>query len=274
MALSWKEIVQNYIAKFSDKIKKTTRPLRDHFGICYFTYHRIDQEGKYTVLVDRPDWAEHYVSQQFFLNDPFLRHPRVFQSGLCLVENQGSEEYKEAILKAGKNVLNADTGVMLIQKKDNEVEFFGFSGNHDTSCLQNLYLNQPQLLKSFARHFKKELGSILTHMENEAGSLIELKGCDFLCQQPICLDIPINIRRAFLKDLGLNIEQAAKLSSREKQCLKLFLEGKTAKETAFILSLSSRTVESYFENIKTKLSCWSKSEVWTIAKNLEDLQLL
>lgn len=56
--LGWTEIVQNYISKHSTKIKKTTEPLREHFGIGYFTYHRIDAEGKYTVLVDRPDWAE------------------------------------------------------------------------------------------------------------------------------------------------------------------------------------------------------------------------
>jgi hypothetical protein len=43
---SWKQIVQDYIVKHSDKIKKTTRPLKDHLGVSYFTYHRIDLDGK------------------------------------------------------------------------------------------------------------------------------------------------------------------------------------------------------------------------------------
>ncbi len=64
--LTWQTIVQNYIVKYSSQIKKTTQPLRDHFGIDYFTYHRIDSTGKYTVLVDRPDWAEYYVSEKIF----------------------------------------------------------------------------------------------------------------------------------------------------------------------------------------------------------------
>ena len=48
--LGWTEIVQNYINKHSTKVKKTTQPLREHFGIGYFTYHLIDAEGKYTML--------------------------------------------------------------------------------------------------------------------------------------------------------------------------------------------------------------------------------
>src|SRR5579863_6438309 len=160
--LSWQEIVQNYIIKHSNKIRKTTQPLREHFGVGYFTYHRIDNEGKYTVLVDRPDWAEHYVREQIYLKDPYLRHPSVYRSGMSLIDSHGTEEYKEVVMKAGREVLEMDLGAMLIQKGEGCVEFFGFSGNRKKSSLQSLYLNHPQLLKSFAAHFKKELGSILT----------------------------------------------------------------------------------------------------------------
>ena len=61
--LGWKEIVQDYIIKHSDRIQKTTRPLRERFKIEYFTYHRIDNAGKYTVLVDWPDWAPIFIAK-------------------------------------------------------------------------------------------------------------------------------------------------------------------------------------------------------------------
>lgn len=70
------------------------------------------------------------------------------------------------------------------------------------------------------------------------------------------------------------LEQASLLSNRERQCLKYLLEGKTAKETADSLSLSPRTVEFYFENIKRKLNCWSKRELFTTAQIMEKLELL
>jgi DNA-binding CsgD family transcriptional regulator len=274
--LNWKEIVQKYISKHTNRIRKTTQPLHDHFGIGYFTYHKIDNTGKYTVLVDRPEWAEHYVSEQIYLNDPYLRHPSVYKSGISLIESHGTDEYKEIVLQAGKNVLDMDMGAILIQKNEGSVEFFGFSGNKKNSLLQGLYLNRPQVLKSFANHFKTELKPILTQMEQEAGSLVDLKGKDFFCDELIVPDIDPKMLLAYYRDLGIKVEHsnAKKLSNRERQCLKLLIEEKSAKETAIILNLSTRTVESYFENIKCKLSCWNKSELLKLARQFDELGVL
>lgn len=45
------------------------------------------------------------------------------------------------------------------------------------------------------------------------------------------------------------------LSAREKQCAYHLLNGMTAKEIGQQLGLSSRTIESYIENMKNKLMC-------------------
>ncbi len=270
--LNWNEIIKNYIIKHSNRISKTTRPLHDHFGIAYFTYHRIDNAGKYTVLVDRPNWAEYYVGAEIFRIDPYLKHPSVYQAGMSLFDSHGSKEYKENVTKAGKEVLDVDLGAILIQKNNQCVEFFGFSANKERSSLQNLFLNHSHLLKSFAQHFKNELGSVLNQMEQEAASLLDL-GTDFNNPDPIAPDISSDVRLAYYKDLGM-ISGAEKLSPRERECLKLLIEEKSAKETAVALGLKPRTVEFYFENIKDKLTCWSKQEVLKIARNWNELGLL
>lgn len=270
--INWEEYLQKYIIKHSNRINSTTQPLKDHFGINHTSYHRIDNTGNYSVLGDHPEWAEHYVSKQIFLTDPYLRHPSVYQSGIGLIENHGSN----FLLKEAKEFLNMGTGVILIQKNDTYVEFFRFYGNNATSSLQSLYLNRPQLLKSFATHFKKELKKILIQIENEFISLSALKGNDFFCNLPIYPDVSSTSLLAYYKDLGMKceFEKAEKLSSRERQCLKLLIEEKSAKETAAILGLSSRTIEYYFENIKDKLSCWGKKELLVIARTFEDAGLL
>jgi len=53
----------------------------------------------------------------------------------------------------------------------------------------------------------------------------------------------------------------AQLSERELECLFLQIRGKTAKQIGDILGLSKRTVESYVDNIKTKMGCQNKSEL-------------
>lgn len=79
-----------------------------------------------------------------------------------------------------------------------------------------------------------------------------------------------------LKALGMEkyFHHASRLSKRERECLLSLLEGKTAKETAAHLGLSPRTVESYFENVKNKLDCWNKGELFTTAQILKELHLL
>lgn len=51
------------------------------------------------------------------------------------------------------------------------------------------------------------------------------------------------------------------LSKQQLICAKFLLNGMTAKEIANKINLSSRTVESYIDIIKTKLKCYNKTEL-------------
>ena len=52
-----------------------------------------------------------------------------------------------------------------------------------------------------------------------------------------------------------------KLSKRQSQCMFYLLRGKTASMIAILLNLSTRTVESYIEEIKYKMGCNSKTQI-------------
>lgn len=274
MTYTWNEVVDTQILRNIDQVKKTTRPLHEIFGIDYFTYHRISNEGQYTVLLDRPDWAEHYVCKKLYKEDPYLQHPDAYTSGFCLIDMNGSPSYKEQILQEGAK-FNLDLGLCLIQKNEHGVEFFGFSGSKHSSALDKLYLNHQSLLISFANHFKKQHANTLKYW-NEGAPFLEILKEKKLERNPVQLQLDDETHHSFLKALGMDqqIKQAALFSRREKQCLKWLLKGKSSKETANYLGLSRRTVESYFENIKNKLGCWSKNELFEIAQALESLGLL
>lgn len=273
--IEWKDLIQDYIVKYFHQLQKTTQPLRHHFGISYFSYHSIDFEGKYTVLVDRPDWAEHYVNEQIFLKDPYLGHPSSYNSGMYLIDSHGSVDYKEQLLKAGKKILNIDVGTVLIEKNKDSVEFFSFSGNKKNSSLETMTLNHPELLRSFASHFKNAFHSILKEMKEVGAQLSELKKQNLIPSSRIPLPISSSTRMSYYKDLGMNkvILQWENLSPREKECIKFLLADQSAKQTALLMGLSTRTVEYYFENIKNKLNCYSKYELLSLAKEWESLSI-
>ena len=50
-------------------------------------------------------------------------------------------------------------------------------------------------------------------------------------------------------------------TDREWECLQLYFQGKSAKETGELLNISRRTVESYFASIKRKFKVHSKSDI-------------
>ncbi|MGQ3890940.1 LuxR C-terminal-related transcriptional regulator [Legionella sp. CNM-4043-24] len=64
------------------------------------------------------------------------------------------------------------------------------------------------------------------------------------------------------------------LSERETECFFYLIRGHSAKSIAAILNLSVRTIEYYFENIKNKFNCYSKSELVEKAFSLGYLHII
>jgi DNA-binding CsgD family transcriptional regulator len=60
-----------------------------------------------------------------------------------------------------------------------------------------------------------------------------------------------------------------RLSSREYECYKGLLAGKTAKECAAELQVSIKTIEGYLANLRHKLGCSSRSELFSKALALD-----
>jgi hypothetical protein len=272
--MNWQTIVQDFIIKHSDQIRKATQPVRDYLDVDYFTYHRITLDGKYTVLVDRPDWAERYVDQKLYLEDPYLRHPDQYQPGTCAMLSNGTEEYRKKVLHEGKEIMDMGDSLFIIEKTDSYVEFYGFASKKDSYKLSDVVSNHPLYLQAFAKHFKRETKNILQSMKEGASTLPELKGIDFYNKEPIHTN-PTKELTEYLKEIGLGnlVDFVKLLSSQEKKCLFYLAEGKTAKETATLLRLSSRTVESYLEHIKNKGKIRA-FELFDLAKELRQFGLL
>lgn len=65
-------------------------------------------------------------------------------------------------------------------------------------------------------------------------------------------------------DLGIDFGNQY-LTRRELEVLKFVILGLSAKKIGNMLQISSRTVEGYIDNLKTKLGCNSKGQISFIA---------
>lgn len=274
--LTWNEIVQKYTVNPSDKIKKITSPLTDHLRIAEFFYVRINHLGQLVWMGNNPACSEYYVERKYFIEDPCMKHPNFWQSGYSLLGTVAPESFRNTFMAEANDLFHYGSWIMLSIKELDSVELFGFVGEKE-SPFEKVYLNHPNLLKTFAKFFKSEMHSIICEMEEDGISLVDLKGKDFHQEAPsIFPTMDSKTYQAFLEDCGMRslLKKVAQLSKRERQCLKMLLLGKSAKESANELNLSYRTVEFYLENIKNKLNCNGKRELCMIGRDFENLGLL
>ncbi len=122
------------------------------------------------------------------------------------------------------------------------------------------------LFERFSFYFKGKFSDIMTDIEmrNVSSSTIsaEIFKKSHLSHSEDAQEIKnfisdTPIYKFFLNNNGQDVS----LSSQEFKCLALLSRGKTAKEIGRALTLSSRTVESYVENIKCKMKVTSRDRL-------------
>lgn len=89
---------------------------------------------------------------------------------------------------------------------------------------------------------------------------IPLKDIVILMKQLVCLNIITDVVKS---DYVSNISRLKQLSDRERECVHHLIRGMTYKEIANVLEISPRTVEGHIENIKNKLGCYSRSDIFS-----------
>jgi len=131
--------------------------------------------------------------------------------------------------------------------------------------------NNPMVIVeecSFLDSPRLELMTIKLPWYNENDHIAGIFGFSFQLdknQIAVSCDKMINL---FLSNIFLpffnppqNKKHDIHFTSREHDCLRLIVKGKTAKEIGIILGVSFRTIECYLENIKNKMKVKTKSQL-------------
>ncbi len=268
------QLIQD-LSKHSDAVKKCTRPLT-HLGITCFYYVHIKNNGDYLLLTDCPHIDEYYFDEKIYIKDPYIRHPSNYQPGFFFFEQNQKEEFDQSLAYLVNNFQMTPL-IGYCEKSKNAVEFYGFWGRSDQkNSFMQVYLNYSSLLKAFSNYFKEKCRKILQSNTVPYLSLSDLIGNDFITSAIHKSKNDFDTVCKYLKEIGLGdeIKKVSLLSPRERECVKLLLKGKSAKESGRILGLSFRTVEHYIENIKNKFNCQYKNEIFSVAEKLNELGLL
>ncbi len=231
-------------------------------GIQYFTFMRNFNNGEQIYLSSIAGWVEDYYQQGLYRQ--FISDSPDKYKSCCLVWPKGKNL---PVFDLAKERYNSDNGVTYVKKRKDYTDYYFFSTTVDNVNIINLYMNHGDIFERFIIYFE-DRAALLVKKANESKvklpsnikNAIPNDGINTYCDSTdIAKAIKeMNIRKYILKG---NEYCGAKLSRQEISCVINYVNHCTAEETGKNMNISKRTVETYFESMKNKLGCDSKSDI-------------
>lgn len=232
------------------------KPLFKKYRVSGFSYSRVFQDGSRSELWNKADALYHTFLRKKYIADTYTPdnynddERYIFLSEkIKNCPDEVNRKYTKQLLDQ-KELFNNDNCFMIVSKNVKLCEYFIFYTPPDYKSAVNFYLNHIDELENFAKNFKEESRTLIEMADEER--IIKPWRYGNLDSSSKSLSTP-------RKRLDINAD--IKLTKREIQVAHLMIEGKTAKESASYLDISTRTVESYIENIKDKLACNRKGDL-------------
>lgn len=213
-------------------------PLRK-LGITYFTYSRFYHTGERLYLSTHRDVLENYLEKQYYLIGNTEGTPQSYIAQTVMWSMLPNQK----VFEDTKVQFNIGNGIFIFQPQATYCECYGLAGDRNNEKLINVYLTHLDFLKSFILNFNEKAESLI-HKTS---------------QNKIILPYNKVVGNFLNNDNEIIDRQVFNLTERQKQCAYLLLQGKTTKEIAKQLYLSPRTIESYINNLKSKLMSTNKT---------------
>lgn len=270
------------VRRYHKKINDLILPLDQYFGINNLTYIEVTNNNRLINLCSNRDWLEHCVANELYADDPQMVTPDNIGHGYAMWSCDWESHYKD---EAYENGLMQETrkfdmykGITYIQKNKNGYRVYILCSSEKNHALHtNLYSNMT-LVKKFINYFDQELNPMRKELSDNMIDLAKLRGPSYFSQPGLIAPQKLDKQKQykFLQQIGLldNSLDKVNLTTREIQCINLYLEGNSAQSTADKLSISRRTVESHMDSIKVKLKLDLKRDLFDKFKVLKELEII
>lgn len=246
----------------ADSVSEICAPLKK-LNIDYFVFVRIYITGERICLTNAKKWQLHYCKSSYYLKDKFALLPENYVSNYY-TWNLFSDS--NIYIDAKKN-FDIEYLLTLVDKQCNYCDIFHFGKDKYAISSYEFCLNNLDLFHVFKEYFKEKAAGLIRssdtfifpelYIANPSTNIKTNKNFE-------CKDIKLKfieytkIKRYYLGEKFKNIY----LTTKEVECLRWLLIGKSTLEVGIILSMPKRTVEAHVNNIKNKLNCNKLSQVF------------
>lgn len=271
------EFLKFYKTSLSDKLSSLSKPLKTSFGLDGFFYTYMAVDGQFFQIGNQAEVGETYFSNELFKKNPLFCHPENYRS----IKNFITDDLKSNSFHEAQAIIQNYHGFknfyIIPKLESNGIHLFKFSSSDQRIPLNSIFLQNSYALDQFAAYFFDAWKQYFSKMDSFTVNMGELIGSHFFKKNVDIIHTPDKARiKQFGLELGI-IDGSAKiesLSKREKDCIEVLLTGKTASQIGEILGISDRTVFHYLDNVKDKMGCFSKTELFELLQIYQKLKLI
>lgn len=253
------EMIERTSIKYSNLIRKISAPLQQHFGIHYFCYQHVSEEGHWFTFGNQPEWFLYSAENKFYQFNPSLVCSNRYIDSAYLIRSHQHDLFQRTLIVHAVEKFKIDHCLMLTKPSLGGCEYYFFAAPPDHNNIMNIYLSQfSRLNEDYVFYVREQVKHIREQLITASVDLKEIN-----TERYYSTDYLFNTSHKLSSGLSFTneIKKYPLLTERENQCLTLYRQGFTAKQTAKLLSLSFRTIEDYFEIIKFKHGVQSKREL-------------
>jgi DNA-binding CsgD family transcriptional regulator len=229
------------IFQLKDKVQEISNELKTNFGFSYFQYLRCYNDGSAGLLLNDTNLTE------YFWNQP-TNIPLIYSSFREEHETRHSywflwdEELPEYPVNLARNQFNICNGLTLVRRSRDYYDMIAVAMPSNLANAGSFYLNKLPAIEQFIIKFDKNEKELISNMHKDRIHLPDPHRDKNY--QKICL----NSRHLEIQSKhGITY-----ITSQELACIRLLCSGLSYKETAHILDISPRSVETYLSRAKIR----------------------
>ncbi|MCF6766146.1 helix-turn-helix transcriptional regulator [Thiotrichales bacterium 19S3-7] len=268
--------------KYKEVIADLCAPLYKYFHIVGFKSTAYSYDGNFFFYGNRPKMTDDFIKNQLFLYYRDIPWPKFDTLILPLKKINAFLPKLNKKLDTKVHLKNEDYALCLCENTEYGREQFWFTG-HSNNNIKEVFHNERGVLREFIHYFINQTANLRSELMKLNYSHYDY---DYSSEENIPLsreciensDTPFkfncnNNSKSFLQDIGVfnTITSTHNLSHREQKILQLTSLGKTSKDIAEDMFISSKTVEAYLVNIKEKLNVKNKVELVSVFSILKHI---
>jgi len=231
-------------------------------GVTYFNYIKIYNDGSRELLTNNAPWIDHFYKNSLYKTAGVVDVEYLLPKGYFLWSELKTDD---PAYSQGRESFNIDNGISFVAKTREATTLYIFASEKNNETINNFYVRNIDLFKRFILYFNDKGYSLL---EKASKNKIHLPEQQIIINRKLNrIDLSEKNRQDFFRKTNierffiLNQENNLYLTKREAECISHMIGGATAKQTAKILGISFRTVESHFHQAKEKLQCSTRDEL-------------